>query len=80
MGACVSAGGEREDDGGMRNAKCEMRMRRMRLRLAACVVWGGGDGACACESAKRHANAGCESADMPSGMQMRRGHADAKGA
>jgi hypothetical protein len=41
---------------------------------------GGGGGACACESAKRHAKAACGSADIPSGMQMRRGHADAKGA
>ncbi len=73
----LSAGGERGDDGGMRNAKCDCA--EWRVRLAACVVWGGGGGACACESAKRHAKAACESADMPSGMQSKR-HADAKGA
>ena len=83
-GGVCERGGERGDDGGMRmrNAKCEMQMRRMEGAIGGLRGGGGGGGgACACESAKRHANAACESADMPrrhakhAGMQMRRGGA-----
>jgi hypothetical protein len=77
MGACVSAevsvGMMVEMRMRMRNAKCEMRNANAQKAAAIGGLRGGGGGACACESAKRHANAACES-----GHAKR--HADAKGA
>ena len=77
MSAAVSVG----DDGGSRMVKKQAECGcdgGLRLNICAwCgAAWGGGGGG-ACESAKRHAKAACESqaACKASGMQMRRGDA-----